>query len=265
MALLQEIARRLENMRTNPPPQFSWPAGCYGSAASILVFVGPSPGGTAIEPVETERNPRGGLALWNQPFTEPYDDSPDRWGGKYTYSIPCLVETILGVTLNDGGDRLYGFANFDWVHCPKETNVPEWRMQDGGNDVVRVLEESRARIIVPLTKGASGRLLRVLAEHHYLTISVPCNAMIPMSPDRFHRQMDVATVGGTGPLSGAVVIRCPQHPNRVLNRMKRRVFACLRESRRHGCTMQCSLQPCRNYTTERRNRTVCEPYPAVVQ
>jgi len=231
MNLKQEIKQRLARMRNNPPPSFSFPTGCYGSAASILMFVGPSPGGHPDEPVETERNPKGrnpkgGILLWNEPFTEPYDEKkPKYWRGKYKYSIPILVETILGISLDEGGNKLYGFANFDWVPCPNEREVPEERMRQGEGDVLRVLENCEARVIIPVTKRTCERLHKVL-RFHYDIQPIPCReCMIRMPSGRFHRKMDILRIlsrkiQGTRDgqdLSGAVVIRCPQHPNRFEN------------------------------------------------
>ena len=229
MTLDEDIVQRLETMSANPAPDLSWPTGCYGSAASILVFVGPSPGGSPSEPTPPPRNPSGGLALWNQAFSEPYDNSPGHWGGKYTYSIPVLVETILGVPLHKGSDRLYAFANFDWVQSPQEQKVPANRMQAGERDVIRVLLDCKPRIIVPLTKGAHKRLLTVLSNHRYQTSQVTCDAMVPISPGRFHRTLDVLKVDGRGVLATSVVIRSPQHPNRMLS--KAHANACARAIR----------------------------------
>jgi hypothetical protein len=125
----------------NPPLDLIWPEGCYGSAASALVFVGPSPGGTPpTERVAENRSLRGGLALWNEPFSEPYDTaSPNCWRRKYVYSIPTFVATILDLPLEDGTDKLYAFANFDWVQSPLEYAVSEERARTGAADVLRVL------------------------------------------------------------------------------------------------------------------------------
>jgi hypothetical protein len=224
------------------------------------MFVGPSPGGHPDEPVETERNPKGrnpkgGILLWNEPFTEPYDEeNPNYWGGKYKYSIPILVETILGISLDKGGNKLYGFANFDWVPCPNEREVLEERMRQGEGDVLRVLENCEARVIIPVTKLAHKHLCNVLGSYyniqpilcsshldkgvkslrfHYEIQPIQCKKCnIQMPSDRFHREMDILRIlsrkiQGTRDgqdLSGAVVIRCPQHPNRFEN--KAHAWAC---------------------------------------
>ena len=161
--LKAEVASRLRRMRDAPPTRKKWPEGCYGSALSWLLFVGPSPGGAA--PVGQDRLRRkryGGLCLWDEAFDTPYARRSGAWGGKYRENIPALVQTIIGLPLTRGSDKLYGFANFDWVPSPQEGRVSRKRLRHGEDDVLKILRLTRPRIIAPTTALAHARLLRCL-------------------------------------------------------------------------------------------------------
>lgn len=205
-------------MKQNKMPQLSFPEGCYGSASAILVFVGTSPGGNSSLPINTKRDPNGGLALWNESFTEPFDDSANGWGGKYKYSIPLLIETILGISIKDEGDKLYAFANFDWVKCSKEDNVSKVRMSAGEDIVVGLLTDCKARVIIPLTIRAKEILYSALQRHDYILKKIPNTNKIPIPGGKFHYGLDISIIENTGNLYKSIIIRCPQHPNRMLNK-----------------------------------------------
>jgi hypothetical protein len=213
------MKNRLSKMREQPKPlDLAWPEGCYGSAQSILLFVGPSPGGTVSSGHQAgERDPSGGYALWDEPFSEPYDTPPTGWGRKYVYSIPSYIRTILGLHLDDAA-RLYGFANFDWVQSPTETRVSAERMTSGEKHVLHVLSSCDPRLVVPLTREASRRFRQLLSGSYKLIPPRECRAFIRVSARAYHRELEVYRLEGEGALNGCVVIRSPQHPNRVLNR-----------------------------------------------
>lgn len=155
-------------MRDSAPTRKTWPEGCYGSALSWLLFIGPSPGGKLpAQSSLAQRNPKGGRCLWNVAFDQPYADRPDAWRGKYRENMPALVETIIGLPLNRGGAKLYGFANFDWVPSPQEGRVPRERLLQGEATVMKVLKLTRPRIIAPTTKLAYAQLLRCLSGQRY--------------------------------------------------------------------------------------------------
>ena len=217
-----EVADRLARMRENAPSRKTWPEGCYGSALSWLLFVGPSPGRKphgSHNPLRRRR--AGGRCLWNTAFDEPYANRPDAWGGKYRENIPALVETIIGLPLDRGSAKLYGFANFDWVPSPQEGRVPRERLLQGEATVLKVLKLTRPRIIVPTTTLAHNRLLRCLRREGY-TFFTPSEQAVRIRIDprggAFHTRMDALKLKGRGVLSGSVVVRLPQHPARMLYR-----------------------------------------------
>ena len=221
-AFKAEIAERLRRMRTTPQPRKSWPEGCYGSALSWLLFVGPSPGGNPDEKHDLQRRKRsGGLCLWNQAFDIPYANKPGAWGRKYRENIPALVETIIGLPLNKGSAKLYGFANFDWVPSPQEGRVSAKRLLQGEADVLKVLKLTRPRIIAPTTTLAHERLLQCLGRAGY-RFFLPAEQSVRIRIDpagvSFHTNLDVLKLKGRGVLSGSVVVRLPQHPARMLYR-----------------------------------------------
>jgi hypothetical protein len=217
-----EIADRLRRMREEAPSRKTWPEGCYGSALSWLLFVGPSPGGTprrSHDPVRRKRS--GGQCLWNEDFDSPYARRPEGWGGKYRENIPALVETIIGLPLNKGSAKLYGFANFDWIPSPQEGRVPRKRLLQGEADVLKVLKLTRPRIIAPTTGLAHDRLLRCLRRQGYRFFTPAKQAVrIRIDPGgvAFHTHLDALKLKGRGVLSGSVVVRLPQHPARMLYR-----------------------------------------------
>jgi hypothetical protein len=215
-----EATKRLQQMRENDPPRQTWPEGCYGSALSWLLFVGPSPGGKHPPRLgRSSRHPSSGRCLWNQAFDQPYAEHQDAWGGKYRENIPALVETIVGLRLSRGSAKLYGFANFDWVPSPQEGSVSRTRMAKGEAVVLRVLKQARPRIIAPTTMLAHSRLLRCLRRAGY-TFFIPAEQSVRIRVDpkgsAFHTEMDALKIKGKGVLSGSVVVRLPQHPARML-------------------------------------------------
>lgn len=216
----REILARLHHMGGRRAPRKTWPEGCYGSGASWLMFVGPSPGGNSDSvAVSARRRRTHGRCLWNEPFEETYGKCPGAWGGKYRENIPALVETILSLPLSDGSAKLFGFANFDWVPSPQEHRVSKRRMVEGESDVLKVLKLTRPRVIAPTTKLAYERLVRCLRREGY-DFFRPAHQCVRIRIDprgaAFHRQMDAVKIRGSGVLEGAVVVRLPQHPARML-------------------------------------------------
>lgn len=217
-----EVAGRLRRMRHFSPTRKTWPEGCYGSALSWIMFVGPSPGGKSSgRQTNLPRNRKGGLCLWGAPFDKPYARSPEAWGGKYRENMPVLVETLVGLPLDKGSAKLFGFANFDWIPSPQEGHVSRKRMQQGEAEVLKVLKLARPRLIAPTTTSAHARLLSCLEREGY-TFFAPAEqeVSIRIDPrgDNFHTRMDALKLKGRGVLAGAVVIRLPQHPARMLYR-----------------------------------------------
>jgi len=220
--LKAEVTYRLRRMRDNVPTRKTWPEGCYGSALSWLLFVGPSPGGKPIGNHGIQRRKRtGGQCYWDTAFDLPYSRHPDAWGGKYRENMPVLIETIIGLSLEQGSAKLFGFANFDWIPSPKEGLVSSIRLKQGQVDVLKVLKLARPRIIAPTTAAAHARLLLCLRKAGY-TFLIPSeqSVRIRIDPrgDSFHTQMDALKLKGRGMLAGTVVIRLPQHPARMLYR-----------------------------------------------
>lgn len=217
-----EVAERLRRMREELPSRKTWPEGCYGSALSWLLFVGPSPGGRPHRDHNPVRRRRaGGRCLWNEDFETPYAPKPVGWGGKYRENIPALVETIIGLPLDQGSAKLYGFANFDWIPSPQEGRVSRKRLLQGEADVLKVLKHARPRIITPTTGLAYERLMRCLRRQGYQFVAPSeQDVRIRIDPrgDAFHTQLDAVKLKGRGVLSGSVVVRLPQHPARMLYR-----------------------------------------------
>jgi hypothetical protein len=186
------------------------------------LFVGPSPGGKPHGNHNPHRRKRtGGDYLWNTAFDAPYARRPEAWGGKYRENIPALVEIIVGLPLDQGSAKLYGFANFDWVPSPQEGRVPRGRLRQGEVDVIKVLKLTRPRIIAPTTALAHVRLVKCLRREGY-TFFTPAEQSVRIRVDprgkAFHTHLEALKLKGRGVLSGSVVVRLPQHPARMLYR-----------------------------------------------
>lgn len=165
------------------------------------------------------RNAIGGGVRWNLPFDEPYAPQPHGWGRKYRANIPLLVSTIIGLPLEQGSDRLYGFANFDWIPSPKESDVSATRMKRGEQAVMEVVLQCRPMVIAPMTIATFGRVAKCLKHAGYdLQCPKSQDVRIRIDPKgrSHHRSLDAAMILGNGPLSGRVIVRLPQHPARML-------------------------------------------------
>jgi hypothetical protein len=211
-----EIESRLLRMRREGRPSQTWPEGCYGSMISWLLFVGPSPGGRPKDGMVGPRNQDGGEALWNTDYLEPFE----QWSPGFRASFETLVETIVGLPIAQGAGRLYGVANFDWVPNPDGADVPVERMTTGVPDVLRVLDQTIPKVIVTL-EGRSHNLLEAALSERYELLRTPVGRVfirIGEGEERAHRTISAFQLGGIGPLSGAIVVKSPQHPARIFNR-----------------------------------------------
>lgn len=216
----RHISERLEVMSSEFVPS-AWPEGCYGSAKAVLLLIGPSPGGSPPEGrnIPWQRNPQKERPLWNQAFTEPLDSNhPDFWGKEYAQNIPLLIEHILGHPVTDGLAKLYAFANFDWIPCGNDTNVPMERMRQGMPDVWRVIESTCPFIIASLSKKSHPLVLELLKEHG-IGLAEPReqNVCIRWNRRKSHRSLDVFRLCGEPFPKGALYVRLPQHPKWMMN------------------------------------------------
>jgi hypothetical protein len=165
---------------------------------SWLLFVGPSPGGRA----------ESGAV---KPF--------DQWSPGFRASLRVFVETIVGLRIEEGAGRLYGFANFDWAPNPDGADVPAERMTAGVPDVLRVLDQAIPKVVVTLEER-SHRLLETALSTRYELLRTPVGEVfirIGEGEQRAHRSISAFQLAGIGPLSGSIIVKSPQHPARIFN------------------------------------------------
>lgn len=120
--------------------------------------------------------------------------------------------------LAEGADLLFAFANFDWIACPREEDVPANSMKGGEPDVLRVLEGAGPRVIVSMSRACHARLQKSLEGSGYTlhpSLAVPVQIPISDRGRRYHWVIDAAVLGGNGPLAQSVLVRSPQHPARM--------------------------------------------------
>lgn len=211
-----EIESRLIRMSREKRPNQTWPKGCYGSILSWLMLVGPSPGGRPDNEVVVPRNTDGGEAFWNEDCLEPFN----RWSRGFSASLRSLVETIVGLPLEGGAGRLFGFANFDWVPNANGADVPAERMETGVSDVLRVLDQAIPKVIVTLGKRSHCLLEKALAERYELRKPTIREVFIRIGPGQqpAHHSIRAFHLAGNGRLAGSIVVKSPQHPARIFNR-----------------------------------------------
>lgn len=207
-----EQQRLLCYMLENEAPPVYWSDGCYGSGLPWLTFVGPSPGGGDGRQPEVARSAMANRGLWNEDYTEPCQ----LWSPGFRTSIRILLESILERSSEFGALRLYNFLNFDWMQNPKASAVPRERMRRGAEVVLDHLESSRPRTVVTLESSSHSLLKETLSRKYQLRPAEFADVYILSYKTRAHRAMDAFEVLGDTGLGGSFVLRCPQHPSRII-------------------------------------------------
>lgn len=232
-----EIQRRLDEMRKDNPSgrssSVAWPAGCDGSVRSWLIFVGPSPGGSCGTPA-CPPDPMGGSPLWNEDYEEPFRDRP----AKRRTVLRILPKTIMGLRLEEGAQRFFAFANFDLVPTGDVRKVSLERMRAGVSDVLRVLGDTKPKVIVTMGRVAHGLLGEAHLDQEGYGVRRPASQEVQIQigarGSRCHRRIDAFKLTGSGFLAGAIIVRCPQHPARLSHpeyagRCARAIRACVEQ------------------------------------
>ena len=132
---MEEVRKRLK-AQLETKPSILWPEGCYGAINAPLLFVGPSPGGRG-NGTYRPRLKMDLYAYWNFDFIEPFQE----WSNGFKISLKPIVETLLGLSLTNGGYKLFAFANFDWIQNPEASKVPENRMNEGTSEIKILINE----------------------------------------------------------------------------------------------------------------------------
>ena len=210
----EEILERLREQRELPKPTVEWPDGCYGAINAPLLFVGLSPGGGTVKSEYKPRMRKTENAYWNVDYIEPFVE----WSNGFKNSLKPIVESLLDITLEEGGYKLFAFANFDWIQNPVASEVPESRIKEGIDEVKHLINAVSPKIIVALQKRAYKYLVTLLQEQSYqLEYSESKSAKIRANKNSFHWELDASLIKGYGELNGCALLRSPQHHARIFS------------------------------------------------
>ena len=212
--LTRDVRKRITEARNAGLGPHRWPEGCRGAERAWLVFVGPSPGGQ-----NGERDERGfDVPFRDEVFWEPVKD----WSGGFRASMRPLVEQITGLPFHQSG-RTFAVANFDYVKNPDAGEVGLEKMSEGIPAVLRVLRETRPRVIVPMEARSTALLIAGLVnrlgaqlKHRFVSRRI----LISPASGRKHPGLNIWKVESdrANLLTGSYVVQLPQHPARIYGR-----------------------------------------------
>jgi len=209
----KSVRHRLQRMRQEPDPEIRWDQTCEGSACALVVFVGPSPGGTK----QPDRPPLKALckeALWNQVY-----DAPLHWSRGFRVSFKPLVEALFHAPYATAG-KLIGRANMDWVSNPESQDVAVRFMWAGRGSVLRMLQEARPELVIAMDAKTCEVLEIALYDADFTISSVHAKCFTVRISDakrsRLHRGLQAFKAESRDGRQ-FVVIKALQHPARMFN------------------------------------------------
>lgn len=214
MLFKQEVNRRLQEMvQHNPPANVLWPEMCGGSINALVIFVGPSPGGSK----ETERRPRTmdlAKPLWNKPHTEPLS-----WSRGFKSSFKHIIERIFELPYQDAS-KLIAILNMDWLHNPESADVSFRYMWEGCSHILPIINQCNPQLVIPMDEKTFGVLQIALFNNGYEIIPVRTgNIKIRITDKnkkpRYHHKIK-AFIAEKDKFSFSV-IKSFQHPARVFD------------------------------------------------
>ena len=208
-----EINARLRMMRKQADPGRRWDQQCEGSAAALVVFVGPSPGTNPSDPaVRAPRRRNCCRALWNQSFADPLG-----WSPGFRISFAPLVEALFETNWSRA-NKLIARANLDWYGNPEASKVPEQRMLDGAPSVLRLIEDCEPQLVLPMERRAFWVLQTAMVKAGWKT--APCDVdrfSVRISRKSKRRHREIFCFRATSPDGRQLaVIKLPQHPAKML-------------------------------------------------
>ena len=155
------ISKRLNEMSQQPDPSnHLWPENCAGSRKAMVIFVGPSPGGTK-EKVRREIKTEFIQPLWNEPYTDPLS-----WSAGFKVSFKSLVESIFAMEYDDAA-KLITRMNMDWLQNPESQDVSYRYMWEGCRYILPIIEECNPEIIIPMDEKTFNVLQMFLYNDGY--------------------------------------------------------------------------------------------------
>lgn len=208
----ETVRKRIEEMEKNPPPKIKWDEPCEGSGRSLVIFVGPSPGGErATGTREMEKNKFS--PLWGKAYTDPLC-----WSRGFKVSFKPLVEAFFGAEYEKAG-KLIGRANLDWHGEPESKNVPLHRMCEGFPSTLKMIEVCEAQILLAMDWKAFRVLHEMLGKSNgsYRVSEkkkIEKVVRIPGKSERSHRSIHVF-VATDKKERRILVMKLLQHPARM--------------------------------------------------
>lgn len=210
------IEQRLREMASEPDPVVRWDETCEGSARSLAIFVGPSPGGQK-PPQRRPMNKGCFRALWNESFDKPFANPSSWWSPGFRISFKPLVEALFDLPFEVAG-KLIGRANMDWISDPQSKEVDRQNMLEGCPSVMRMIQDCIPDLVLPMDHKTFGVLRYFLetigfsiAEHDIPDFTV----VISETPRRrVHRRLH-AFHARNGKGLCFWVMKLPQHPARI--------------------------------------------------
>jgi len=212
MSLLsaENARRRLERMQNEPDPNLRWDEACAGSACAMVLFVGPSPGGTK----QDDRPPRkiqSKPALWDEVY-----DAPLGWSRGFKASFQPLVENLLDAPYSAAG-KLIGVANMDWIGNPRSKDVAVRYMWDGKESVIQLVRDASPKLVIAMDSKTFQVLQIALHDAGFPVLPVAHERFrVRISDNRQHRRLR-AFKSEFEQEDEFVVVRSPQHPARIFN------------------------------------------------
>ena len=202
------ILQRLEDMALQPDPSDSlWPENCAGSRKALVIFVGPSPGGSK-EAEHPDINPTGNKPLWNQPYLEPL-----KWSRGFKESFKPIVEEIFKKPYEEAAKLIARF-NMDWRQNPQSSDVSYYYMWEGCAFILPVLYECEPSLVIPMDEKTFGVLQIALYNDRYEIHSARIGKVeIRISDKRLHRK--IKAFKADNGIKSFLVIKSMQHPARI--------------------------------------------------
>jgi hypothetical protein len=208
------INSRLAEMKQNPDPGMSfWPENCEGSRKALVIFVGPSPGGTT-EKDRDEIKINLIKPLWNESYLEPL-----KWSRGFKVSFKLIVERIFLREYEESA-KLIARMNMDWEQNPESSNVPYLYMWLGCSVMLPAVIECEPELIIPMDEKTYGILQIALANYGFQIIPAKkgkIKILISNKDGKASFHQDISAFKATMNNKTIVIVKSWQHPARIFN------------------------------------------------
>ena len=209
-----EIKVRLKKLDQRQDPfDTLWPENCEGSRIALVIFVGPSPGGSK-QGKRHEIKSSTNKPLWNQPYLEPLS-----WSRGFQVSFKPIVETIFGQPY-DVAAKLIARFNLDWMPNPESDDVEVSSMREGCSHILPILVECKPKLVIPMDKKTFGILQDGFILDGYdidPIVQDEVRVRIRDNDDHSSYHRDVTAVTAKKDDQSFLMINSFQHPARIFD------------------------------------------------